>query len=448
MTIDTQLAGDIVARCLKRGATAVEVIAREETEFSVSVRLGEIDTLTEADSSALGLRVLVDGRQASVSTSDYRGPSIDALIDEALTLARATSVDESADLPEASAMATEFPDLELYDPEIAALSADARIDMALRAEAAARDEDPRITNFDRGGLGTTVGRTVFANSLGFAGSYDSTMISISAIPVATDGDQMQRDSWYDRRRTLAELETPESIGQRAARRTLRRLGARKAESCEVPIVFEPMIARDLLGTIFSACSGESIFRKASLFADHLGERVGAAGLNVIDDGRIRRGIGSRPFDGEGLPTRRTVVIRDGVLESFLLNTYTGRKLGMRSTGNATRGLVGQASVGTGNLFVEPGVQGPDAILRSVKRGFLVTELMGFGVNIVNGDYSRGAAGLWIEDGEIAYPVEEVTIAGNLKDMLAGIEMVGSDLEFRGRLAAPTLRIAKMAVSGR
>ncbi|MGB5037465.1 MAG: metallopeptidase TldD-related protein, partial [Blastocatellia bacterium] len=226
------------------------------------------------------------------------------------------------------------------------------------------------------------------------------------------------------------------------------LGARKAESCEVPIVFEPMIARDLLGTIFSACSGESIFRKASLFADHLGERVGAAGLNVIDDGRIRRGIGSRPFDGEGLPTRRTVVIRDGVLESFLLNTYTGRKLGMRSTGNATRGLVGQASVGTGNLFVEPGVQGPDAILRSVKRGFLVTELMGFGVNIVNGDYSRGAAGLWIEDGEIAYPVEEVTIAGNLKDMLAGIEMVGSDLEFRGRLAAPTLRIAKMAVSGR
>lgn len=448
MTIDTQLVTDVVERCLKRGASAVEVVAREETEFSVSVRLGEIDTLTEADSSALGLRVLVDGRQSSVSTSDYRDRSIDELVDEALTLARATSVDESADLPDGAFMATDLPDLELFDPAIEAMSADDRIDMALRAEAAARDVDPRITNFDRGGVGTTVGRTVFANSLGFAGSYDSTMVSLAAIPVANDGGQMQRDHWYDMRRSLAEMETPESIGQKAARRVLRRLGARKVETCDVPVVFEPTIARDLLGTVFSACSGESVFRKASLFADRRGDQVASSALTIVDDGRVPRGIGSRPFDGEGLPTRRTTVIARGVLENFLLNTYTGRKLGLPSTGNASRGIVGQASVGSGNLFIEPGVQGPDAIVRSVKRGFLVTELMGFGVNIVNGDYSRGAAGLWIEDGEIAFPIEEVTIAGNLKDMLAGIEMIGNDLEFRGRMAAPTLRIARMTVSGR
>lgn len=448
MTIDTQLATDIVTRCMRRGASAAEVIAREETEFSVSVRQGDVDTLTEADSSALGLRVLVDGRQASVSTSDYAESSIAALVDDALALARATSVDASSDLPDAALMATELPELELYDPAIAALTPDECIDMALRAEAAARAVDPRISNFDRGGFGTTVGRTVLANSHGFAGSYDSTLISLSAIPVATDGAHMQRDYWYDTRRTLAGMETPESIGQMAAMRTLRRLGARKVATCDVPIVFEPTIARDLLGTIFSACSGESVYRKASLFADRRGEQVGAAGLTIVDDGRVLRGIGSRPFDSEGLATRRTVVIHDGVLENFLLNTYTGRKLGLPSTGNASRGIVGQASVGSGNLYIEPGVQGPDEIIRSVKRGFLVTELMGFGVNIVNGDYSRGAAGMWIEDGEIAYPIEEVTIAGNLKQMLTGIEMIGNDLEFRGRMAAPTLRIARMTVSGR
>lgn len=448
MTIDTQLATDVVKRCLQRGATAAEVIAREETEFSVSVRLGAIDTLTEADSSALGLRVLVDGRQSSVSTSDYRASALETLVDEAIALARVTSIDESADLPDASAMADNIPDLELYDPAIAELSADARIDMALRAESAARDVDARITNFDRGGFGTTVGRTVLANSLGFAGSYDSTMISLSAIPVATDGDAMQRDYWYDMRRSLADMEPPESIGRKAAVRALRRLNARKVETCDVPVVLEPTVARDLLGTIFSACSGESVYRKASLFADRRGERVAATGLTIVDDGRVPRGIGSRPFDGEGLATRKTVVIRNGVLEEFLLNTYTGRKLGLPSTGNASRGIVGQASVGSGNLYIEPGVQGIEEIVRSVKSGFLVTDLMGFGVNIVNGDYSRGAAGMWIEDGEIAFPVEEVTISGNLKEMLQGIDMIGNDLEFRGRTAAPTLRIDRMRVSGR
>ncbi len=448
MTIDSTFAADVVRRCMQRGATAAEVVVRDETEFSCSVRLGEIETLTEADAKALGLRVLIDGRQASVSTSDFSDSAIDDLVGEAVTLARATSIDESADLPDASAMATELPDLGLYDEELANLSADAKIEMALRCERAARDLDPRIVNFDRGGISTGVGTTVLANSLGFAGEYRSTMISLAAVPVAQEGDKMQRDYWWDVRRCLADLESPESIGRRAAERTLRRLGARKVATCEVPVIFEPGVSRDLLGVIAQAVSGDSVYRKASFLVDSLHESVASSKINVIDDGRMMKGVGSRPFDGEGIATRRTTVIGEGVLQNYLLNTYTGRKLGMASTGNAARGIVGQPGVGPGNLFIEPGTESPAAIVGSVDRGFLVTELIGFGVNVVNGDYSRGAAGVWIERGELTHPVEEVTIAGNLKDMLRNVEMVGSDLEFRGRTAAPTVLIGTMTVSGR
>jgi PmbA protein len=448
MQADSTFAADVVKRCMQRGASAAEVVMHDETEFSVTVRLGEVETLTEADSRGLGLRVLFDGRQASVSTSDYSPQAIEALVDEAVALARATSVDESADLPDRSLMADGLPDLELYDEALAAMSADAKIEMALRCEQASRDFDPRIVNFDRGGVGTSVARTVLANSLGFAAEYRSTLLSVAAVPVARDGDQMQRDYWYDVRRSLADIDDAESIGREAARRALRRLGARKIESAEMPIVLEPTISRDLLSTIFQATSGESVYRKASFLVDRLGERIAAPGVSVVDDGRRPKGIGSRPFDGEGLATRATRVVDAGVLESYLLNTYTGRKLGLESTGNATRGLVGQPGVGPGNLYIEPGDSAPGDIVGSVRSGLLVTELIGFGVNVVNGDYSRGAAGVRIENGELTYPVEEVTIAGNLKDMLRGIEAVGSDLEFRGRTAAPTLLIDRMAVSGR
>jgi PmbA protein len=448
MTIDSSFAADVVRRCMRRGATAAEVVVRDETEFSCTVRLGEVETLTEADAKVLGLRAFLDGRQASVSTSDFSDAAIDDLVAEAVALARATSVDESADLPDAALMATDSPDLELYDEALAALSADAKIEMALRCEQAARDADPRIVNFDRGGISTGVGKRVFANSLGFAGEYRSTMVSLAAVPVAKDGEQMQRDYWWDVRRNLADLEPPESIGRRAAERTLRRLGARKIESCEVPVVFEPSVSRDLLSTIFQAVSGESVYRKASFLADRIGERVASPRLTVVDDGRMARGVGSRPFDGEGLATRRTVVVSEGVLESYLLNTYTGRKLAMPSTGNAARSVVGAPGVGPGNLFIEPGSASPAEILGSLDRAVLVTELIGFGVNVVNGDYSRGAAGMWIERGEVTFPVEEVTIAGNLKDMLRNLEAVGNDLEFRGQAAAPTLLVGRMAVSGR
>jgi PmbA protein len=256
---------------------------------------------------------------------------------------------------------------------------------------------------------------------------------------------MQRDYWYDVRRKLVEMDSPEQIGRVAAERALRKLQARPVPTQSVPVVFEPPVARELLGDIFDAVSGESIFRKASFLVGRLGEQVASKNLSVIDDGARPGGLGSRPFDGEGLPTRCTVVIRDGVLESYLLNTYTARKLGMKSTGNAARGLVGVPTVEAGNLYIQPGRYSPREIIGSVTRGLYVTELIGFGVNIVTGDYSRSASGVWIENGELTFPVQGVTIAGNLKDMLNKIEMVGNDLEFRGSVVAPTLLVSQMII---
>jgi PmbA protein len=239
------------------------------------------------------------------------------------------------------------------------------------------------------------------------------------------------------------MNSPEEIGVMAARRTLRKLGGRSVPTQAVPVVLEPNLARDLLGDIFNAASGESIFRKASFLVGQLGEQIANERLTVIDDGLIPRGLGSRPFDGEGLPTRRTVVISGGVLESYLLNSYTARKLGLRSTGNA--GLSGPPGVGAGNLYIERGPYSPDEIIKSVSKGLLVTELLGFGVNIVTGDYSRSAGGIWIENGELTFPVQGVTIAGNLKEMLNSIEMVGNDLDFRGSVVSPTLLIGRMTI---
>ena len=258
---------------------------------------------------------------------------------------------------------------------------------------------------------------------------------------------MQRDYWFSSARTLAKLASPESIGAEAARRTLRRLNARRVATQRVPIVFAPEIARSLVGNIFEAANGDSVYRGASFWADQLGKQVASANVTVIDDGTIAGLFGTAPFDGEGLPTRRTVMVENGVLKNYLLNTYTGRKLSMQSTGNASRGLAGTPGIGAGNLFLENGGVSPEQLLADIKVGFYVTELMGFGVNMVTGDYSRGAAGLWIENGELTFAVEEITIAGNLKEMLNNVTAIANDLEFRGAVASPTLRIDGMTIAG-
>jgi PmbA protein len=445
LNLTKETAADLAEEAVRRGASAAEVVIRRRTDFSVGVRLGEVETLKESTDQGLGLRVLIEGRQASVSGSDFSRDAVLSLLDEAIELARATSPDDNTGLPEPSELATSFPDLDLYDEAIEKLSTEEKIELALRAERAARDYSDLIVNFDGGGLDASRGSVILANSLGFAGEYSGSSMSLAAVPVAVDGGKMQRDYWYDVRRKLSDMDTPEDIGVMAAKRTLRKLNGKSVPTQSVPVIFEPNMARDLVGDIFNAASGESVFRKASFLVGQLGERIASEQLTVIDDGTRPSGLGSRPFDGEGLPTRRTVVVRNGVLENYLLNTYTGRKLGMRSTGNAGRGLVGAPGVEAGNLFIQAGPHTPEEIIKSVSKGFYITELIGFGVNIVTGDYSRSASGMWIENGELTFPVQGVTIAGNLKEMLNSIEMVGNDLDFRGSVVSPTLLIGRMTI---
>ncbi|HSF24087.1 MAG TPA: TldD/PmbA family protein [Blastocatellia bacterium] len=445
LELSKESALELALEAVRRGASAAEVIIRHRTEFSVGVRLGEVETLKQSSDRGLGLRVLIDGKQASVSFSETNRDTVLTLMDEAIALARATSPDDTAGLPEQSELATSIPNLDLYDTAIEQLPTEEKIELALRAERAAKDYSDQIINFDGGGFDSSSGTSILANSLGFAGEYSATSCSLVAVPVAAEGGKMQRDYWYDVRRQLSELDAPEDIGRIAAMRTLRKLGARPVPIQNVPVVFEPNIARDLVGDILGAVSGESIFRKSSFLVGQLGERVASDRLSVIDDGARPRGIGSRPFDGEGLPTRRTVVVNQGRLESYLLNTYTARKLGLKSTGNAARGLVGSPSVDAGNLYIEPGPHSPEEIIKSVSKGFYVTELIGFGVNIVTGDYSRSASGIWIENGELTFPVQGVTIAGNLKEMLNAVEMIGNDLDFRGSVVSPTLLIGRMTI---
>ena len=447
------LAADVVAAARKAGATDAEAVVSEGDEFSVQVRMGEVETLQESGSRGLGLRVFLGQRSASASTSDLTADGIHQLVAGAMALVRITEEDSFAGLPDEGEYGQLADDLHLYYDDVYSLPGAERIDLARRAEAAALAADPRITNSQGGGFDAATGRRVLANSRGFLGEYRSSYCGISAAPLASDETgAMQRDFWSSGARRIGDLESPESIGQEAARRALRKLGARKVPTQQVPIVFAPEIARSLIGHLFEAASGDSIWRSASFLAGQLGERIAASALTVIDDHTMLLptgvgGFGTSPFDGEGLRTRRTVVVEGGVLQTYLLNTYTARKLKMRSTGNATRGLAGSPGIGAGNLYVVPGKQTPEEILADVPSGLYVTSLMGFGANLVTGDYSRGASGLWIENGELTYAVEEITIAGNLRQMLQNISAIGNDLVFRSAVAAPTLRVDGMTIAG-
>jgi PmbA protein len=441
-------AADIVAKAVRGGATDAEVVIREGDEFSTLVRLGQVETLKESGSRGIGLRVFLGQRSASTSSSDFSPEGIEHLVSGALALARVTSEDPFAGLPEADQFGRLETDLKLYYDDVYSVPGEQRIDFARRAEAAAMSVDTRIQNSDGGSFDAATGHKVQANSRGFVGENRVSYCSVSASPIAQDAKgEMQRDYWYSSARTLSKLESPESIGAEAARRTLRRLNARRVPTQRVPVVFAPELARSLIGNIFEAANGDSIYRGASFFAGLLGEQVAAPEVNVIDDWTMVGGFGSAPFDGEGLPTRRTVVIENGVLKNYLLNTYTARKLNMRSTANASRGLAGNPGITAGNLYLEAGRQTPEEILAAIPSGLYVTELMGFGINMVTGDYSRGASGLWIENGELAYPVQEITIAGNLKDMFRNISAIGNDLMFRSSVASATLRIDGMTIAG-
>jgi PmbA protein len=443
-----ELAQDVVRRAVEAGSTDAECTIAEGEEFTANVRMRELENLKEAGSRAAGLRILVGRKTGSAYTSDLSAEGIAHLVRSAVELADITTEDPHAGLPDADELGAIPGDLRLYSPDVEGLETGFKIDMAKRAEDAALTADARIVNSEGASFDTHTGRHIFANSRGFAEEYRTSYCSISAVPVARDGESMERDYWHTLARSLAGLDAPEEVGRIAARRAVRRLNSVKVETQKVPVVFEPRTARSLLDNIFEAVHGMSIYRHESFLAGKLGERVANHNVTVVDDGTLPGLFGTSPFDDEGVPSRRTVVIERGILKSYLLNSYAARKLGMKTTGNASRGLAGNAGIGHGNFFIEKGVQTPEQILAGIPNGFYVTELLGFGVNIVTGDYSRGAAGLWIQNGELAFAVSEVTIAGNLKDMLLGLETVGADLEFRGSVAAPTLKIGEMTVGGK
>jgi PmbA protein len=460
-----QLVQEAVERAIRAGAADAEAVAYEGDEFSVNVRLGQVEQLTESGSRAMGLRVFFGAeggqRTASTSTSDLSPDGITRLVDGAVELARITGVDPFAGLPERGEFGQFDDDLALYFDDVYAIPPAERIEIARQCEAAALSFDTRVQNSSGADFDASRSRRVMANSRGFTGDYRRSYCGFSVTPIAQDASgAMQRDHWYSSARTSRLLGSPEEVGRKAAERALRRLGARRVPTQQCPVIFPPEVARGLMGNLLHAADGDAIYRNASMFAGKLGEQVAGENITVVDDGTMVfdhtlkdgstlrvGGFGSSPFDGDGLPTRRTVVIERGVLKELMLNTYTARKLGMASTGKASRGLAGTPGIGGGNYFLEPGIESPESIIASVPNGLYVLSTMGFGVNIVTGDYSQGASGLWIENGEIAFPVEEITIAGNLKDMFRNVSAIGNDLEFRGAGAVPTVRIEGLTIAG-
>jgi len=440
------LAAEVLEHARDIGATAGDILIASGESFSAGVRLGDVEKVQQSQEKRMGLRLFVNQRSAITSTADFTRDALNDLVEETVALAKATAADDFSGLPEQHLLARDIPNLDLSDTTVS-FSPEEKIALAREGEAAALGTDSRITNSEGAEFSNDSHEVLYANSLGFVGHYRTTSYSLTVVPVASQNGAMQRDYWYSSHRKFSKLESPAAIGKIAAERTLRRLGARRVKTQDAPVVFDPQMAASLLRHLAGAISGPALYRKTSFLLGKLGEQIAMRDVSIIDDARIPSALGSKPFDGEGLPTQRTTVVKDGILNSYLLDSYSARKLGMQSTGSASRSFSDAPTASTTNLFLEPGTVSPAEIIRSVRSGLYVTELSGFGVNPVTGDYSRGATGLWIESGELTYPVEEITIAGNLLSMFQNIEVIGNDLELRSTVAAPTLKIAQMMIAG-
>ncbi|MDP2914935.1 MAG: TldD/PmbA family protein [Candidatus Aminicenantes bacterium] len=423
------------------GADEIEVGVGDGTEFSVDVRLGEIENLVEAGSRSMGLRIIKDKKTAFASSSDLDEETLKRLIRNAVRRAELSSRDEFSGLPTLSKRGVDPAALSIYDPEIEQLDSKTKIGLALETERIAL-ADKRITNSHGASFVTNDGTAVLASSNGFLGRFQKSYCSLSVGLQAGATDDMVEDFWFSSQTHFEALERPEQIARTAVERTVRQLRPRKIKTQKVPVIFEPMMTSGLLGFLFSCVAGTAIYQKSSFLVGKLGRRIANDAITVVDDGRMPGKLGTSPFDSEGVPSRRTVVVQKGILKNYLCNTYAARKLKLRSTGNADGG-----GVGPNNFYLEPGPHAPSDIIRSCEKGLVLIRTLGHGLNPVNGDISRGAFGLWIEKGEIAYPVSEITISGNLGELLKNIEMVGSDLEFRGSICGPTIKVAEMMVSG-
>jgi len=446
--LDPALAQWALDEARRRGASAAEVQLVSAESIAAGVRLGEVEKLKSSRERRLGMRVFVDQASATASTAEMERDSLEGFIQNTVAMARLTAPDPFSGLPEPKRQARDLPDLELTDSERGIVGADEALGLAREAEKAALGADPRIRNSEGGEFHSGLYSVLFANSNGFAGEYSATSFNLAAAPIAqSDDGRMQLGYWYTAGRHFRMLEDPEAVGKTAAGRALRRLGARKIKTTRAPVVFDPDMASSLLRALAGAASGPSLYKGASFLAGKLGEQIMAVNVTIHDDGRMRAGLGSKPFDGEGLPTNRKGVVEKGILLTYLLDCYSARKLKLEPTGNASRGVGEIPGVSPTNFYLEPGQYTPEQIIRSVKRGLYLTELIGFGVNGVTGDYSRGGGGLWIEDGEPVCPVQEITIAGNLKEMFMSIEMIGNDLKWRSATVSPTIKIAEMMIAG-
>jgi len=430
------------------GATAAEVLMVSAESLAAGVRKGEVEKLKSSREQRLGLRVFCGQASANASTAELERGSLGALIANTVEMARLTAADPWSGLPDPALHPRELPDLELRDPKHAIVNADEALRIARAAEKVALAADPRIKNSEGAEFSSGLYEILFANSQGFSGGYAGSSFSLAVAPIAqSDDGKMQIGYWSTAGRHFDRLEDPEAVGATAAKRALRKLGARKIKTTRAPIVFDPEMAAGLIRSIASAASGPSLYKRASFLLDRINTQIAAPSITIRDDARMPGGLGSKPFDGEGLATNQKNLVENGVLKTYFLDSYSARKLKMSPTGNASRGVGDSPSVSSTNLYLQAGRHTPEEIIGSVKRGLYVTELIGFGVNGVTGDYSRGAGGLWIEDGELTYPVQEITIAGNLKDMFLGIEMIGNDLRFRSTVVSPTIKIGEMIIAG-
>ena len=431
-----QLAEDVLKHARDKGATACEVDVSEGFGQSVGVRCNEVETIEFNRDKGIGITVYAGQRKGYASTSDFSPQALRETVEAALDIARFTAADDCAGLADAALMAKDYPDLDLYHPW--ALTVEDAIATALRCEQAAFAASPLVSNSEGASVSTQQAHFVSANSLGFRGGYPTSRHYISCSVIAGEHDAMQRDDWYTTRRSADELDAPANVGRIAAERAVARLGGRKARTGEFPVLFEAPLAAGLLGSLVHAASGGALYRKSSFLVDQLGKRVMPEFVNISERPHIRRGLGSSAFDSDGVATSDREIVTGGILQGYFLSAYTARKLGMQSTGNAG---------GSHNLIIEPGQHDLVGLLKLMGRGLLVTELLGHGINYVTGDYSRGAAGYWVENGVIAYPVEEITIAGNLKAMLAGIVAVGNDVQVRGSKQTGSILVDRMTVAG-
>jgi len=430
------IASQVLELALNQGATAAETEVSEGTGQTVSVRQGEIETLEHNRDRDIGVTVFVGQRRGNASTSDTAPASLRQAVEKALNIARFTAEDDCAGLADPALLAREFPDLDLFHPWD--LTPDAAVAMAQACEAAALAVDARIRNSEGASVSTQTSRFVYANSNGFVGGYPGSRQSVSCTVIAEQDGAMQRDYWYSTARAAEDLEAVEAVGRRAGERSLRRLGARRIATTRCPVLFDAPLAAGLIGSFVAAVSGGSLYRKSSFLLDSLGSQVFPAFMQIEERPFIPRGLASGAFDQEGVATRERSVVRDGRVEGYFLSSYSARKLGMQSTGNAG---------GSHNLIVPSTGEDFAGLLRRMGTGLWVTELLGHGSNLVTGDYSRGAAGFWVEGGEVKHPVEEITIAGNLRDMFAGIVAVGSDVETRGSRRVGSILVSEMTVAG-